>query len=103
MRKHNILFNVSKGKKFFISFILSLLTHFLLFIIFQNNEDKLLGDNYVPIEISVINSSNTLGDTIQKPERKIINNLFKKEDNFKKNLKKSLQIKLKKKKLMILN
>ena len=98
MQKHNILFNVLKGKKFFISFILSLLTHFLIFIIFQNNEDKLLGDNYVPIEISVINSSNKLGDTIQKSERKIINNLFKKEDNFKKKSQEKLTNKIEEKK-----
>ena len=98
MQKHNILFNVLKDNKFFISFILSLLTHFLIFIIFQNNEDKLLGDNYVPIEISVINSSNKLGDTIQKSERKIINNLFKKEDNFKKKSQEKLTNKIEEKK-----
>ena len=75
MQKHNILFNVFKDKKFFLSLIFSLLAHSLLFIIFQNNEDKLLGDNYIPIEISVINSTTALGDSIEKPENKIKRNL----------------------------
>ena len=79
MQKHNILFNVFKDKKFFLSLIFSLLTHSLLFIISQNNEHKLLGDNYIPIEISVINSKTALGDSIEKPENKIKKNLFKKE------------------------
>ena len=86
MQKHNILFNVFKDKKFFLSLIFSLLTHSLLFIILQNNKGKLLGDNYIPIEISVINTTTALGDSIERPENKIKKSLFKKEDIKKKKI-----------------
>ena len=98
MQKHNILFNVFKDKKFFLSLIFSLLTHSLLFIISQNNEDKLLGDNYIPIEISVINSQTALGDSIEKPENKIKRNLSKKEDNNKKKSQENFTNKIEEKK-----
>ena len=98
MQKHNILFNVFKDKKFFLSLIFSLLAHSLLFIIFQNNEDKLLGDNYIPIEISVINSTTALGDSIERPENKIKKSLFKKEDINKKKFQENFTNKIEEKK-----
>ena len=98
MQKHNILFNVFKDKKFFLSLIFSLLTHSLLFIILQNNKGKLLGDNYIPIEISVINSTTALGDSIERPENKIKKSLFKKEDINKKKYQENFTNKIEEKK-----
>ena len=98
MQKHNILFNVFKDKKFFLSLIFSLLIHSLLFIILQNNKGKLLGDNYIPIEISVINTKTALGDSIEKPENKINRNLSKKEDNNKKKSQENFTNKIEEKK-----
>ena len=83
MKKNNIPKFVSKDKGLLIGLITSLLTHFFLFTNFQINEDKLLGDKYIPIEIVDIKSPFIKGDSINEVDKTINKNLSNKENKFK--------------------
>ena len=85
MKNDYILLNIFKNKGLLTGLIISLLTHFFLFILFPIKKDKLLGDKYIPIEILDIKSPILKGDSINESEKSIKNNLSKTENNFKQN------------------
>ena len=94
MKNDYILLNVLKDKGLLKGLIISLLTHFFLFILTPAKKDKLLGDNYIPIEILDIKSPSIMGDSINESENKTNRNLSNKqnylkqksEDRFEENL-----------------
>ena len=94
MKNDYILLNVLKDKGLLKGLIISLLTHFFLFILSPAKKDKLLGDNYIPIEILDIKSPPIMGDSINESENKTNRNLSneqnylkqKSEDKFEENL-----------------
>ena len=83
MKNDYILFNIFKEKGLLTGLIISLLTHFFLFTLLPNREDKLFGDKYIPIEILDIKSTNIKGDSINESEKAIMKNLSNTENNFK--------------------
>ena len=94
MENDYLLFNVFKDRGLLTGLIISLLTHFLLFINLPIKEDKLLGDKYIPIEIVDIKSPIIKGDSINQSEKLIKKNLSNKENNFKQKSEEKLEKKI---------
>jgi len=94
MENDYLLFNVFKDRGLLTGLIISLLTHFLLFINLPNKEDKLLGDKYIPIEIIDIKSPIIKGDSINESEKIINKNLSNKENNLKQKSEEKLEQKI---------
>ena len=94
MKSDYIPLNVFKDKGLLTGIVISLLTHFFLLMFINLKEDKLLGDNYIPIEILDIKSPSIRGDSINESEKKINKNLSntnndfiqKSEEEFQKNI-----------------
>ena len=80
MKNDCILLNIFKNKGLLTGLIISLLTHFFLFILFPIKKDKLLGDKYIPIEILDIKSPTIKGDSINESE-KAMKKIFPNTDN----------------------
>tara|TARA_Y100001978_G_scaffold59852_1_gene53951 strand:- start:159 stop:419 length:261 start_codon:yes stop_codon:yes gene_type:complete len=78
MKNENSQLNVIKDRKLFTAFILSFIAHILLFTGIPNEQNKLLGDKYIPIQVIDLNTTATKGDSIIKSQNKK-NNL---ESNF---------------------
>ena len=94
MENDYLLFNVFKDRGLLTGLIISLLTHFLLFINLPIKEDKLLGDKYVPIEIVDIKSPIIKGDSINQSEKTINKNVSNKDNNFKQKSEEKLEKKI---------
>ena len=94
MENDYLLFNVFKDRGLLTGLIISLLTHFLLFINLPIKEDKLLGDKYIPIEIVDIKSPIIKGDSINQSEKTINKNVSNKENNFKQKSEEKLEKKI---------
>ena len=94
MENDYLLFNVFKDRGLLAGLIISLLTHFLLFINLPIKEDKLLGDKYIPIEIVDIKSPIIKGDSINQSEKTINKNVSNKENNFKQKSEEKLEKKI---------
>ena len=94
MENDYLLFNVFKDRGLLTGLIISLLTHFLLFINLPNKEDKLLGDKYIPIEIVDIKSPIIKGDSINQSEKTINKNVSNKDNNFKQKSEEKLEKKI---------
>ena len=99
MKNDYIRFNVFKDKGLIKGLIISLLIHFFLFTIFPIKEDKLLGDNYIPIEISDIKSPIIKGDSINESEKTNNEKIFNTENNFKQKSEEKLEKKIHDKKI----
>ena len=82
MKNDYILFNVFKDKGLITGLIISLLTHFFLFTMFPIKEDKLLGDNYIPIEIIDLKSPIVKGDSVNESEKTNNKKISNKDNNF---------------------
>ena len=94
MENDYLLFNVFKDRGLLTGLIISLLTHFLLFINLPIKEDKLLGDKYIPIEIVDIKSPIIKGDSINQSEKTINKNVSNKDNNFKQKSEEKLEKKI---------
>ena len=94
MKNDYILLNIFKNKGLLTGLIISLLTHFFLFILFPIKKDKLLGDKYIPIEILDIKSPTNKGNSINESEKVIKKNLSKTENNFKQKSEEKLEKKI---------
>ena len=94
MENDYLLFNVFKDRGLLTGLIISLLTHFLLFINLPIKEDKLLGDKYIPIEIVDITSPIIKGDSINQSEKTINKNVSNKDNNFKQKSEEKLEKKI---------
>ncbi len=94
MENDYLLFNVFKDRGLLTGLIISLLTHFLLFINLPIKEDKLLGDKYIPIEIVDIKSPIIKGDSINQSEKTINKNISNKDNNFKQKSEEKLEKKI---------
>ena len=94
MENDYLLFNVFKDRGLLTGLIISLLTHFLLFINLPIKEDKLLGDKYIPIEIVNIKSPIIKGDSINQSEKTINKNVSNKDNNFKQKSEEKLEKKI---------
>ena len=81
MKNDYILLNVFKDKGLLKGLIISLLTHFFLLTLSHAKKDKLLGDNYIPIEILDIKSPRIMGDSINESENKT-NRIFSNKQNY---------------------
>ena len=94
MKNDYIILNIFKNKGLLTGLIISLLTHFFLFILFPIKKDKLLGDKYIPIEILDIKSPTNKGNSINESEKVIKKNLSKTENNFKQKSEEKLEKKI---------
>ena len=86
MKNENSQLIVIKDKKLFTGIILSFTAHILLFTGIPHEQNKLLGDKYIPIQIIDLNTSATKGDSIIKSQNKK-NNLRSNLEEQKKNTK----------------
>ncbi len=86
MKNENSQLIVIKDKKLFTGIILSFTAHILLFTSISHEQNKLLGDKYIPIQIIDLNTSATKGDSIIKSQNKK-NNLRSNLEEQKKNTK----------------
>ena len=75
---------VIKDKKLFSGIILSFTAHIFLFTGISHEQNKLLGDKYIPIQIIDLNTSATKGDSIIKSQNRK-NNLKSNLEEQKKN------------------
>ena len=70
MKNENSQLNVIKDRKLLTGFILSFMAHIFLFTGIPNEQNKLLGDKYIPIQVINLNTSATKGDSIIKSQNK---------------------------------
>ena len=62
--------NIIQDNRLLIGFTISFLTHIFLFTGITNEQNKLLGDKYIPVQIIDLNTSATKGDSIIKSQNK---------------------------------
>jgi len=84
MKNENSQLIVIKDKKLFTGMILYFTAHIFLFTGISHEQNKLLGDKYIPIQIIDLNTSATKGDSIIKSQNKK-NNLRSNLEEQKKN------------------
>ena len=73
----------NKDNRLLISFVLSFCAHVFIFTGLPNQQNKLLGDKYIPIKIIDLNTAATKGDSIIKSQTK--------ENNIESNLEKKFE------------
>jgi len=84
MKNENSQLNVIKDRKLLTGFILSFMAHIFLFTGIPNEQNKLLGDKYIPIQVINLNTLATKGDSIIKSQNKknnLENNLEEQKRN----------------------
>ena len=76
---------VMKDNKLLISFVLSFCAHIFIFTGISNQQNKLMGDKYIPIKVLDLNTSATKGDSLKKSQIKDNNLESNMEKQFEKN------------------